>query len=57
MLHGRVSPGVDLKIKSVYFTRLSTWAYDKAVWYKSVYPTGLVWPSTRHGTRAFVAIA
>ncbi|KHG17542.1 Uncharacterized protein F383_21755 [Gossypium arboreum] len=44
MLHGRVSPGVDIKMKSVYSTLSYTLACD--------WPCGLAWPSTQPGTRA-----
>ncbi|KHG22430.1 hypothetical protein F383_26653 [Gossypium arboreum] len=40
MLHSRMSPGVEIKIKLVCSTRPHTWACDLAVWHKSIYPTG-----------------
>ncbi|KHG28333.1 hypothetical protein F383_35339 [Gossypium arboreum] len=55
MVHGCMSPGVEIKMKSVYFTRPSTRACDLAMLHKLVYPTGLPRPSTRPGTRACVA--
>ncbi|KHG03344.1 hypothetical protein F383_28091 [Gossypium arboreum] len=56
MKHGRVSPGVEIKTKSVCSTRPHTRACDLSVWHKSIYPTGLARPSTRHGTRVYKAI-
>ncbi|KHG05674.1 hypothetical protein F383_31274 [Gossypium arboreum] len=51
MLHGHVSPGVEIKMKSVCSTRSYTWACDLGVLHKSVYPVGLARPSTRPSTR------
>ncbi|KHG22927.1 Glutathione S-transferase theta-1 [Gossypium arboreum] len=56
MLHGRVSPGVEIKIKSVCSTRPHTRACNLALWHKSIYPIGLARPSTHPDTRACMAI-
>ncbi|KHF97709.1 MutS [Gossypium arboreum] len=48
MLHSRVCPGVDIKMKLVCPTRSHTRACDLAVLHKSVYPPVF----TRSGTRA-----
>ncbi|KHG12938.1 hypothetical protein F383_05793 [Gossypium arboreum] len=55
MLNSRVSPGIEIKMKSVYSTRSHTRACDLAVLHKSVYLIGLARPSTWPGTRACVA--
>ncbi|KHG22612.1 Rhamnogalacturonan exolyase yesX [Gossypium arboreum] len=55
MLHSRVFPGVEIKIKSLYSTQPHTRACDLAVWHKSVYPIGLAWPNTRSTTLACMA--
>ncbi|KHG18999.1 hypothetical protein F383_26279 [Gossypium arboreum] len=55
MLYGHVSLSFKIKMKSI----CSTWSHgracDLAVLHKSIYPTGLAWPSIRPGTRACVA--
>ncbi|KHG21875.1 hypothetical protein F383_27593 [Gossypium arboreum] len=56
MLQGRVSSGVEIETKLVCSTLPHTRACDLAMWYKSVYPTGLARPRTRPGTRACMAI-
>ncbi|KHG18221.1 hypothetical protein F383_22005 [Gossypium arboreum] len=55
MLHGRVSPGVVIKMKSVCSTRSHTRACDLVVLHKSVYPIVLARPSAWPGTRVCVA--
>ncbi|KHG30276.1 hypothetical protein F383_11710 [Gossypium arboreum] len=47
MLHGRVSPSVEIELQSVCSTRSHTRACDLAVLHKLVYPTSLARPSTR----------
>ncbi|KHG28959.1 hypothetical protein F383_13557 [Gossypium arboreum] len=40
MLHGRVSLGIEIEIKSVYSTGPHTRACNLAIWHKSVYLIG-----------------
>ncbi|KHG03956.1 hypothetical protein F383_28295 [Gossypium arboreum] len=55
MLHGCMSPDVDIKIKSVCSTRSHTRACDLLVFHKSISPIVLAWPSTQPSTPACVA--